>query len=79
MILIRYVLPLVLIALGLIALPLNPNGVGVDLFAMLVGAGVAVALMNVLFRAGAKGDHERADEAAARDHFAEHGRWPDDE
>ena len=76
MVFVRYVLPITLIALGLLALPLDPRGIGVDLFAMLVGAGLAVALMNLLFRAGAKGDREREEEAAARDYFSEHGHWP---
>ena len=50
-----------------------------DAFAMLVGAGLSVALLNVLFRFGAKGDEEREREEAARDYLAEHGHWPDDE
>ena len=75
----RYTLPGVLIVLGLIALPVDPAGEGVELFSMLVGAGLSVLLFNVLFRLGSRGDDERANEAAARDHYAEHGRWPDEQ
>lgn len=75
----RYALPGVLIVLGILALPLDPAGEGVELFSMLVGAGISVLLFNVLFRWGASGDDERARESAARDFYARHGRWPDDE
>ena len=74
----RYTLPGVLIVLGLIALPVDPAGEGVELFSMLVGAGLSVLLFNVLFRLGSRGDDERTTEAAARDYFAEHGHWPDE-
>ncbi|HYM57734.1 MAG TPA: hypothetical protein VES79_07200 [Solirubrobacteraceae bacterium] len=47
-------------------------------FAMCLGAGLAVGLMNVLFRIGAKGDEEREAEERAREYFAKHVRWPDD-
>ena len=46
---------------------------------MLVGSGLSVALLNVLFRYGSKGDEEREAEDAAREYYAQHGRWPDDE
>ena len=75
---VRYVLPGVLILLGLVSLPLDPNGLGVELFAMLVGAGLSVLLLNALFRFGSKGDEERQAEADARDYYSEHGHWPDE-
>jgi hypothetical protein len=75
---VRYVLPGVLIFLGLILLPINPSDLGVELFAMLVGAGLSVLLLNVLFRFGAKGDEERQAEADARDYYSRHGHWPDE-
>ena len=75
----RYTLPAVLIVLGIVALPVDPAGEGVELFSMLVGAGLSVLLFNVLFRWGARGDDDRTREADARDYYAEHGRWPDEE
>lgn len=74
----RYTLPGVLIVLGLLALPIDPSGEGVELFSMLVGAGLSVLAFNVLFRLGASGDDERTHEAAARDFYARHGHWPDE-
>jgi uncharacterized membrane protein YgaE (UPF0421/DUF939 family) len=74
----RYTLPAVLVVLGLLALPIDPADQGVELFSMLVGAGIAVLLFNLLFRLGSRGDDDRSTEAAARDYFAEHGHWPDE-
>jgi hypothetical protein len=74
----RYVLPGTLIVLGILALPIDPAGEGVELFSMLVGAGLAVLMFNVLFRWGSAGDDDRTKEADARDYYSEHGRWPDE-
>ena len=46
--------------------------------AVLVIAGLAVLLLNWLFRLGAKGDEERDREVAAREEFARTGKWPDE-
>ena len=78
MIALRYGLPTVLILLGIVLLPVNPDDLGVELFSMLVGAGLSVLAFNVLFRWGSRGDDDRVTEAAARDYYAEHGRWPDE-
>ena len=45
---------------------------------MCVGAGLALLLLNVLYRYGAEGDRERDAEEAAREYFAQHGHWPDE-
>jgi hypothetical protein len=45
---------------------------------MCVGAGLSVALINLLFRFGARGDEERQAEEDARQFFSEHGHWPDE-
>ena len=79
MIWIRYVLPAALVLAGFVSLFVVDEGLKWDAFAMLVGAGLSVALMNVLFRYGAKGDEERRREDAAREYFTRHGRWPDEE
>jgi hypothetical protein len=43
----------------------------------IVSAGLAVYLINWLFRAGVSGDRQRLAEQAARDYFDRHGHWPD--
>ena len=75
---VRYGLPAVLVLLGIVLLPVDPRGMGIDLFAMLVGAGLSVLLLNWLFRLGSRGDDERQAEADARDYLSKHGHWPDE-
>jgi hypothetical protein len=78
MIWLRYGLPAVLVLAGFVMLFVADDGIKWDGFAMLVGAGLAVLLMNVLFRFGAKGDDERQAEDDAREYFSSHGHWPDE-
>ena len=44
----------------------------------IVSAGLAIILINWLFRAGIAGEREREREDAAREYFDRHGRWPDE-
>jgi hypothetical protein len=74
----RYGLPAVLVLAGFVLLFVADDDVKWDGFAMSVGAGLAVLLMNVLFRYGAKGDDERQAEDAAREYYSAHGHWPDE-
>jgi hypothetical protein len=75
---IRYLLPALLVVAGFAVLLVDDGARRFDGFAMLVGAGLSVALINVLFRFGAAGDREREAEERAREFFAEHGHWPDE-
>ena len=74
----RYGLPAVLVVAGFVILFVADDSLRWDGWAMCVGAGLAILLMNVLFRYGSKGDRERDAEVAAREYYAKHGRWPDD-
>ena len=64
--------------LGFVILFVADDSVRWDGWAMCVGAGLALLLLNLLFRYGARGDRERAAEEDAREYFAKHGRWPDE-
>lgn len=64
---------------GIVLIVINPGGFGVEGFAMAVGAGLSVLLINFLFRLGVSGDREREREEKARRYFDEHGVWPDEE
>lgn len=79
MLALRYGLPAVLILAGFVILFVSPGSIGVEGWAMCVGAGLSVLLLNWLFRAGAKGDEERVREESAREYYGAHGRWPDEE
>jgi hypothetical protein len=74
----RYGLPALLIVVGFVLLFTVEGNLRWDGWAMCVGAGLAILLMNVLFRFGSRGDDERVREAAAREYYAQHGRWPDE-
>jgi hypothetical protein len=74
----RYGLPAVLVIAGFVILFTVDSSLRWDGFAMCVGAGLSVLLLNGLFRLGAKGDEERDREVAAREEFARTGKWPDD-
>ncbi len=76
--LVRYGLPAGLIVAGFVLLFAAPDSSRYEGFSMCVGAGLALLLLNVLFRFGAKGDQEREEEDAAREYMAEHGHWPDE-
>jgi hypothetical protein len=75
----RWWLPAIVVLVG-IALA-AANGFSEDSLeggAAIVGAGLSIWLMNVLWRVGISGDRDRDDEQAARDYYDEHGRWPDE-
>jgi hypothetical protein len=78
MLAVRYVLPLLLFLGGIAMFAIEPNSIGLEGFAMATGAALSVLLLNWLFRAGVRGDRERDAEEAAREYYAEHGRWPDE-
>jgi hypothetical protein len=73
----RYGLPALLVLAGFLALGLGGTHKA-EGFGIFVGAGLALALMNLLFRVGASGDREREAEESAREYFSRHGHWPDE-
>jgi hypothetical protein len=64
---VRYVLPAV-VSLG--------SETDLEGGASILSAGLAIYFVNWLFRMGAAGDIEREAEAAAREYYDRHGRWP---
>ena len=74
----RYGIGVVLVLAGIVLLVVNPGGFGVDGFAMAVGGGLSVLLINFLYRLGVSGDREREQEEEARAYFDEHGEWPEE-
>ena len=74
----RYGIGGVMVLAGIVMLIVDPSGLGVDGFAMAVGGGLSVLLINFLYRLGVSGDREREQEELARRYFDEHGEWPDE-
>jgi hypothetical protein len=75
---VRYALPAAIVVAGFIVLAVGPSGAAVEGGMGLIGAGLAVGFLNLLFRIGASGDREREAEERAREYFDRHGRWPDE-
>jgi hypothetical protein len=73
---VRYVLPAVVVLAGVVAMAFGTD-TALEGGAGLVSAGLAIWLVNWLFRLGATGDAERDAEDRARDYFDRHGRWPE--
>jgi hypothetical protein len=75
---VRWGLPAVVVLGGLIAWAFDPTVDGLEGAAHIIGAGLAILLLNLLFRIGMSGDRERDEEDEAREFFTRHGYWPDE-
>jgi len=75
---VRYAVPAAIVLAGFVLVAVDPHEHGIEGAAMLVGAGLSVALLNFLFRVGVQGDRDREAEEEARSYFDRHGRWPDE-
>lgn len=73
---VRYVLPGLIILSGLLLGLIDGRELAWEGGALLMSAGLAIYLLNVLFRIGVRGDRVRDREEAAREHFDRTGRWP---
>lgn len=73
---IRYGIPCVVCVAGFVMFAVLPSPTNVAAGSALLGAGLAIALLNLIFRAGTTGDEERVKEEEARDYYSRHGRWP---
>ena len=75
---VRYIVPAVLVVVGFVILFTTDESLRWEGWAMCVGAGLAILLLNVLYRYGASGDRERTAEDEAREYCSKHGHWPDE-
>jgi hypothetical protein len=76
---VRYVVPAVIALAGfVVTIAATDHEVGIEIGAMLVGAAIAVFLLNFFFRMGVSGDRDRDREEEARQYFDRHGHWPDE-
>jgi hypothetical protein len=72
----RYGLPSLLVVAGFVILIAVEGSTRWDGFAMCIGSALSLIFFSVVFRMGATGDLERADEESARTYMREHGHWP---
>jgi len=75
---VRYVLPAVVVLGGILVMAIGGNADALEGGGAIVGAGLSIALLNILFRVGVQGEEERQREDYARVFFDEHGYWPDE-
>jgi hypothetical protein len=75
---VRYGIPAAMIIGGILLAVIGAGDQGIEGFAMAVGGGLSVLLLNILYRVGVQGESEREREDAARAYYAEHGAWPPD-
>jgi hypothetical protein len=76
---VRIWLPVLVVGAGLITIAFNPTVDGLEGAAHIIGAGLAIWLVNLLVRIGISGEKDRDEEDAARAFFDAHGYWPDEE
>lgn len=76
---VRYGIGGVMVLGGIVMLILSPAGLGVDGFAMAVGGGLSVLLLNFMYRLSVSSELDRQHEDQARVYLDEHGDWPEDE
>lgn len=77
MLFVRYGIAAIVILTGLILVIRDPHShTTAEGAGGIIGAGLAILAANWFFRFGAKGDHDRDVEAAARDYYTVHGEWP---
>jgi hypothetical protein len=76
---VRWALPALVVLAGFVVLVVRRDTIGVEAWALLVGAGLSIWLLNFLYRLSISGDRDRDDEARARRYLDEHGHWPDEE
>jgi hypothetical protein len=72
---VRYGIPLAIAIAGVVALIIGGDAAGAGV--VLIGSAAIVFLLNLLFRISLVSNRERDEEEAAREYYAEHGRWPD--
>jgi hypothetical protein len=75
---VRYVTPTAVVLAGVVVFVLAPDSSRFEGAAAFIAAGLSILLLNLLYRAGVRGDKDRDDEERARTFFDDHGYWPDE-
>ncbi len=76
---VRVWLPVVVTLAGVLVMVLGGfDDIALEGGAGIIGAGLSIWLMNVMFRIGLDNDKDRDEEDAARDFYDANGHWPDE-
>jgi hypothetical protein len=73
---VRFVLPALIVLSGILLAIIGNRESAYLGGALLVSAGISVALLSLLYRVGVNGDSDRGREEAAREHYDRTGQWP---
>jgi len=73
---VRFGLPVLIVIAGVLLAVIGQRESAYEVGALLISAGLSVALLNLLYRVGVKGDEDRGREASAREYFDRTGHWP---
>jgi hypothetical protein len=76
LVLVRYALPFAVVLAGIVVFFLAPDSSRFEGAVAFVGAGLSILVLNLLYRAGVRGDADRDAEERARVFYDEHGHWP---
>ena len=76
LIFVRFVMPALIVLSGILLAIIGHRESAYLVGALLASAGLSVALLNLLYRVGVRGDGDRRREEAARDHYDRTGHWP---
>jgi uncharacterized membrane protein len=73
---VRFALPALIVLAGVVAIVVAKTDAATGAGIVLIGMGLLVLLLNVLFRFGEASNRDRDREEAARRFYDVHGRWP---
>lgn len=76
LIFVRFVMPAMIVLSGFLLAAIGQNESAYEAGALLISAGVSVALLSLFYRVGVRGDKDRGREEQAREHFDRTGQWP---
>lgn len=73
---VRFGMPALIVLSGILLAIIGHSESAYLVGALLVSAGLSVALLSLLYRIGIRGETDRGREEAAREHYDRTGHWP---
>ncbi|MDP4603547.1 MAG: hypothetical protein NWQ82_01135 [Solirubrobacteraceae bacterium] len=76
LIFVRFVLPTLIVLSGILLAAIVQSESAYEAGALLISAGLSVALLSLFYRVGVNGEKDRGREEQAREYFDRTGQWP---